>query len=162
KWSYIPTDSFAVGDDIWNGRVALGDDVFMIGMFVDHDGDQVNVPSARFGNISVMPLPFANIRQGTGLQTPSYVIDMHSRSGFSGSPVFMYRPPQQDLPEQLVPATHRNVNIDTIFRFLGIHFGQFPEEWEIGRRKPRRTEARKRGLITDGAYVTGWSGMTIV
>src|SRR5262249_17607473 len=37
KWSYIPTDSFAVGDDIWNGRVALGDDVFMIGMFVDHD-----------------------------------------------------------------------------------------------------------------------------
>jgi hypothetical protein len=85
KWSYVPTDMFAEVEDIQNGRVGIGDDVFMAGLFIDHDGDAVNVPSSRFGNVSVLPTPFSKIRQPTGFKAPTYVVDMHSRSGFSGS-----------------------------------------------------------------------------
>ncbi len=96
-WSYIPTDMFADIEDIQNGDVAVGDDVFMAGLFVDHDGGAANIPSSRFGNISVLPTSLSTIMQNTGYEAPTYVIDMHSRSGFSGSPVFIYRTPGQDL-----------------------------------------------------------------
>src|SRR5258707_1186988 len=66
----------------------VGDDTFMIGLFLDHAGVTTNVPSARFGNISMLPNPRATIRQSTGYDGVSYVVDMHSRTGFSGSPVF--------------------------------------------------------------------------
>ena len=46
---------------------------------------------------------------------------------------------------------------------LGIHWGQFPEKWEIiGKTKPTKKEARRKALITDGKYVDGLSGMTCV
>jgi hypothetical protein len=172
EWSYIPTGMFAIPSDIQYGYVAVGDDVFMVGLFVDHGGEAVNVPSSRFGNISVLPTPFAKIRQETGLEAPSYIVDMHSRSGFSGSPVFMYRTPGQDLttpadmqfrlPRYQMTRDDLRITSDTIFKFLGIHFGQFAEEWERGEPGANRAENRKRGLIDDGAYVIGWSGMTTV
>ena len=97
SWSYVPTDMFVQPEDIRGQEIAVGDDVFMIGLFVDHHGDAVNAPSSRFGNISVLPTSLSMIRQPTGLEAAAYVVDMHSRSGFSGSPVFMYRTPGQDL-----------------------------------------------------------------
>jgi len=36
-------------------EIGPGDDVFMVGRFVDHDGKDTNVPSVRFGNISTLP-----------------------------------------------------------------------------------------------------------
>jgi hypothetical protein len=52
---------------------------------------------------------------------------------------------------------------ETIFLFLGIHFGQFGEEWETAEQTiTTAAESKKRGLIRDKAYVKGWSGMTTV
>lgn len=53
------------------------------------------------------------------------------------------------------------LRVSTLFRLLGLHWGQFPEEWEL-RRVSKVSEARKKGLITEGAYVKGMSGMTCV
>src|SRR5205823_82762 len=70
-----------------------------IGLFVDHDGVTTNVPSARFGNISMLPNKNATIEQPTNYRGESYVVDMHSRTGFSGSPVFVYRTFGSDLTQ---------------------------------------------------------------
>jgi hypothetical protein len=53
-------------------HISVGDDAFMIGLFVDHDGMTTNVPSARFGNISMLPnsIRFNNNRPW-GLTVPS-------------------------------------------------------------------------------------------
>jgi hypothetical protein len=156
----------------------VGDDVFMVGLFVDHAGVTTNIPSARFGNISMLPNPRATIRQSTGYDGVSYVIDMHSRTGFSGSPVFAYRTFGSDLTEQW---GHRfdNLKIDdwgseqrrsgtlevrTLFNFLGIHRAQFPEELEISnkiKRRPKK-DAKKKELLPEGSYIEGMSGMTCV
>ena len=179
RWSYVPTDLFAQVEDIHNGNVAVGDDVFMAGLFIDHDGGAVNVPSSRFGNISVMPTHHSMIEQDTGMRAPVYVIDMHSRSGFSGSPVFVYRTPGQDLTTPIEmqfqvqidknwldrsPLRTEDVRVraNTIFNFLGIHIGQFAEEWETRDTIKVGAESKKRGLIKDRAFVKGWSGMTVV
>ena len=147
----------------------------MIGLFVDHDGATMNVPSARFGSISMMPNDKATIKQSTGYKGPSFVVDMHSRQGFSGSPVFAYRTFGNDLADIAADfefhefKTSRGFGdtvsgkfrVDNLLKLLGIHWGQFPEKWEL---KPgeKIEEARKASLITEGGYVEGMSGMTCV
>lgn len=49
-------------------------------------------------------------------------------------------------------------------KLLGIHWGQFPERWELARGVPSKEEAdpTKAELIVDRQYVKGLSGMTCV
>ena len=166
-------------------HVGVGDDVFMLGLFIDHYGVSENVPSARFGNISMMPNSKAKIKQATGYMGESFVLDMHSRTGFSGSPVYVYRTFGANLtepwgtqfenleldwnimdsggpdgPQQVGPLRGR-IRSHTLFRFLGIHWGQFPERWELRDRSELNAESRQ-DLIVEGGYVNGMSGMTTV
>jgi hypothetical protein len=166
--------------EIMTNRIGVGDDVFMIGLFVDHNGITTNVPSARFGHISMMPDERALIEQETGYQGISYVVDMHSRSGFSGSPVYVYRTFGSDLDDTWgfpfkeleisnwgsgmrgFPLSGR-MRVDTLFLFLGIHWAQFPEQWEMHDKSTLKESAKSRkGLIAEGGYVEGFSGMTCV
>lgn len=154
--------------------VSIGDDVFMVGLFVDHAGVATNVPSARFGNISMLPNPRAKVKQPTGYLGESFIVDMHSRTGFSGSPVYVYRTLGNDLEDNFfgedveltgVRISDRGddfrgrLRVSHFFRFLGIHWGQFPERWEL-RNASQMSEAN--GLVTNGGYVEGMSGMTCV
>jgi hypothetical protein len=105
-------------DEIESLRLGPGDDVFMIGRFVDHDGRTRNMPAARFGNISVMPI--SGIEQPTKAKLESYVLDVHSRTGYSGSPVFVYRTIGHDLSSfPVISSTPPHQFV----RFLGIHWG---------------------------------------
>jgi hypothetical protein len=132
-------------------QIGPGEDTFMIGRFVDHDGGGTNVPAARFGNISVMPQP---IKQPTGSLEPSYILDMHSRTGYSGSPVFVYRTAVSDPFSSGI-----TVSPDSQFTYLlGIHWGQFPELWEIGK-VAKTPEALS--ITDDAKHVKGLSGMTM-
>jgi hypothetical protein len=131
-----------------------GDDAFMVGRFIDFDGEETNVPAVRFGHVSMMK---AKIEQETLFKGRSIVVDMHSRTGFSGSPVFVYRtlgshfmPAAQ--PGQVLTGGGHNL------RLLGIHWGQFPEDW------PVKSKALP-GAFFKQAYehsVSGFSGMTCV
>ena len=70
--------------------VGVGDDTFTVGRFLGHDGRERNLPTARFGRISMMPLkPIKN--PTTGLLEESFLIESRSLPGYSGSPVFVYR-----------------------------------------------------------------------
>jgi hypothetical protein len=175
KWNPVSTGLFAGIEEIKAGDVAVGDDTFMLGLFVDHDAVTTNIPSARFGNISQLPSPLAKIQQKNGFMGECYIVDMHSRTGFSGSPVFMSRTLGQDLSKSIelqlsvtpppIAASPRII-VKTIFVFLGIHVGQFPEEWEAGISKAEMSDGKKRGLVMECDYasirIQGVSGMTIV
>jgi hypothetical protein len=151
----IHLDIFLDRDDVPKLKVGAGEDVFMIGRFVDHDGAASNVPAARFGNISVMPQVMP---QPTGAKhLTSYILDVHSRTGYSGSPVFVYRTVFSDLTAP--PASIEGGPHSHFVRLLGIHWGQFPEKWEVkSREKPQNTEALIEG---DERYIEGMSGMTL-
>ena len=66
RYALIPAEGFLSREDIDKSKLGPGEDVFMVGRFVDHDGGQVNSPAVRFGNISVMPTP-SNKRQVNSL-----------------------------------------------------------------------------------------------
>jgi hypothetical protein len=144
-------------EDVAKFEIDAGDDVFMVGRFVDHDGGQTNRPSLRFGHISMTD---AAIVQNTGYAGASFVIDMHSRSGYSGSPVFVYRTTGSIFQKEQTISVGGH-----LVRLLGIHWGQFPENWELARLasgNAKHEEELEANLITDGQYVKGLSGMTCV
>jgi hypothetical protein len=151
---------------IKDARIGPGDDVFMIGRFMDHDGGQSNRPALRFGNIAMDPTP---IQQDNGVRADAYCIDLHSRSGYSGSPVFVYRTPHSDLEPPPIQRTSNfglpiQPSSGVFFLLLGIHFAQFPEMWEVTSRGKLRnkSDSRREPLLTDGKYIKGLSGMTCV
>ncbi|RJG56130.1 serine protease [Sphingobium terrigena] len=168
--AWVSTSQFVDGE---TSDAHVGDDVFMVGRFVDFDGIETNKPATRFGTISLMDAP---ITQQTGYRGNSIVADMHSRTGFSGSPVYVYRPgttrvlpfsipnPSIDIGKiDVAKVTRRKwgVGNNVVVRLLGIHWGQFPELWEI-KMGLSATASQEHALVTEGAYVRGLSGMTCI
>jgi hypothetical protein len=133
------------------------DDVFMVGRFIDYDGAETNAPAARLGHISVMHAP---VEQPNGFRGRSIIVDVHSRSGFSGSPVFVYR----TLGSHFIQGGPGTIltNVSHYVKLLGILWGQFPEQWELRNEEAKREASHSASLITKGQYVSGWSGMSTV
>jgi hypothetical protein len=67
-------------------NVGIGDDVVLVGRFVNHEGEQRNQPTARFGMIAQMPGD--KVYTDVGAQE-AFLADIRSIPGYSGSPVFV-------------------------------------------------------------------------
>jgi hypothetical protein len=163
RYSFLPIEGCVTREKIIEQRIGPGDDVFMVGRFVDHDGVTLNRPAVRFGNISIDPTP---IVQSTGIAADSYCLDLHSRTGYSGSPVFIYRTPGFDLEDVLTSAPNASRQLllagTNLFMLLGIHYAQFPELWEVTDKGKLINQAATEPLLTDGKFIKGLSGMTCV
>jgi Trypsin-like peptidase domain len=89
KYNFISSHLFFLTPEIISHcAIGPGDDVFMVGRFIGHDGKQSNLPTARFGNISRMD--GEPIEDKYGIRQDSFLVDIRSISGYSGSPVFVY------------------------------------------------------------------------
>jgi hypothetical protein len=71
-------------------NIGPGDDVFVVGRFILHDGKQRNQPTVRFGAIAQMP--GEKIQLPDGSEQESFLVEARSISGYSGSPVFTQIP----------------------------------------------------------------------
>lgn len=71
-------------------QIDVGDDVFIMGLFVQRPGKERNLPIARFGAISRMPHePIRMEREpGAYFDAQAYLVEVKSWGGHSGSPVF--------------------------------------------------------------------------
>lgn len=166
EFSAVPMHRFVTQEEVQRCTFGPGEDVFMIGRFVAHDGGKANQPVVRFGNIGAMPSPIL-LTQSDNKRHECYCIDMRSRAGFSGSPVFLYRVFGQDLEGndmsdlmQMI-ATGDSARCNWVLLrssylgLLGIHCGQFPEKVMLQRFDDKQNDSVQ-------AYVDGVSGMTIV
>jgi len=91
RYGFVPRASFITARDIMQQterppRIGTGDEVFFLGRFAIHDGKQRNLPTARFGNIAL--LPSEPIPHPSGIRQQSFLVEARSLSGYSGSPVF--------------------------------------------------------------------------
>lgn len=122
--------------------LGIGDDVVMVGRFINHDGRQTNQPTVRFGNISMVPgLPI----KVEGLATPqeAYLIETRTIPGYSGSPVFL-EVPTWELLWNAPGSRRRAIGEDTrvLSRLIGVAGG-----WLYGKR---------RRVTSAGREVKGW------
>ena len=90
-----------------------GEDVVMIGRFIEYGGKLTNTPCVRFGNISMLPVEPMEVN-AYGAREHLFLVEMRSLSGFSGSPVMLMRNPGPNLAPDL--NVHREW-------FLGIDEG---------------------------------------
>ena len=121
--SVVHTTEFLTQDLKEKEKIGIGEDVFMVGLYVDLPALGKRPPSVRFGNISMDPY---RIEQFNGSVADSYCIDMRSRGGYSGSPVFVYRTPGYDLEEQLASSRMESSLLfsgTNHLSLLGIHWG---------------------------------------
>lgn len=96
KFRGIPPSMFVTSDTIKTEDIGPGDDTYMVGRFVSHEGKQRNQPSVRFGNIAMMP--GEPLKHPLGHFQDSFVVEMRSVSGYSGSPVFLHVLPFASRP----------------------------------------------------------------
>ncbi len=101
----IPVSLFLSREIININDVGPGDDVFTIGRFIQHDGKQKNTPVVMFGNISMMPNEKVRISTADSQMhdQDAFLVETHSLSGFSGSPVFLNRILNNENAEQRTP-----------------------------------------------------------
>jgi len=105
-------------------RVGPGDDVFVVGRFINSQGKVRNIPSVRFGNIAQMPHePIEQKRVFGEFQQESFLVEARSISGFSGSPVFLILHAASSRQE---PGFRLHTDV---FRLLGIQWG-YIQDWE--------------------------------
>ena len=62
----------------------------MVGRFVSHEGKQQNSPAVRFGNIAMMQKE--KIIDERGVAQESFLVEIRSLPGYSGSAVLIYSP----------------------------------------------------------------------
>jgi hypothetical protein len=126
--SAIPVEKLITKEVIELEGIGPGDDAFIIGRFIAYGGKKSNAPSVRFGNISMMPgEPVVNPK--TGAKQECFLVESHTISGYSGSPVFV-----QILPNTMRPIQHPAVPLLTLghmakdFKMwlLGIDHGHLP------------------------------------
>jgi hypothetical protein len=92
--------------------IGLGDEVFIVGLFRSHFGQQRNIPIIRVGNLAMVKgEPVSTKYCG---YTEAYLVEARSISGLSGSPVFIN-----------VPIFHPGGGTVTQFFLLGLMHGHF-------------------------------------
>ena len=87
KLNMTPMKMSATKDVIEQKRIGIGDETFVIGLFVPHFGREVNEPIARIGNIAAFPREPISTEIG---EVNAYLIETRSTSGLSGSPVYVH------------------------------------------------------------------------
>jgi hypothetical protein len=89
KTNCLHYDLAITPSDIRAHNVGPGDDIFVVGRFINHEGKQQNHPTVRSGIIAQMPGEAISFPDGT--EQDSFLVEARAISGFSGSPVFLNR-----------------------------------------------------------------------
>jgi hypothetical protein len=140
-------------------NIGIGDDAFLIGRFINHDGVQKNEPSVRFGAIAQMPKN--KIKTKTGEQE-AFLVEAKSIAGYSGSPAFaLISDKRSQEYRRKIESMRGNPTAMLImqaqaaaelFLFLGIDCGHIIDEQPV-----YNADGKK-----NGQYIESNTGMSIV
>jgi hypothetical protein len=125
----VSTDQFEVDSLVAEHLVGIGDEVFFIGLFSEHPGSERNQPIARFGTIALMPEEKILVDVGDSqARISAYLVEARSWGGHSGSPAFVYFPPDRfgdriqlldHLPVFLLGLVQGHYSIKGDVKFVG-------------------------------------------
>jgi hypothetical protein len=163
EFAYVSISDYATTTAQLEGpdRYGPGDECFMVGRFITHDGTQRNLPSVRFGNIAMMPLePFRH----HGAEVDAFMVETRSQAGYSGSPVFVFRKTVDvQIPIRDVSAYKASVREITVtgreeyeIKLLGVDFAHLPNKVSI-----QSDDPIAQGMLENAKVEVG-SGMLAV
>jgi len=157
KYAYIEASRLISPENIrWGFGPTVGDNCLMVSRYVNHEGEQFDRPVVRFGNLSMFPEPV--LQMGRSFDQESFLVDMRSVPGFSGSVVLIYftQPGTVAGIEKLggghFPPGPDNPAREIISKYwvLGIDWGHLPVSqkiWENGTSKRVKAESNMAGVV---------------
>jgi hypothetical protein len=123
----VPISQFLTEDTRYLFEIGPGDPCFMVGRFVNHEGKEKNIPSARFGQIAQNPGDKVVVGD---VEQESFLVEVRSIGGFSGSPVYVYLDQWYGRPmavgRVLPDGTSYNPNFPKTVWLLGINWAMVP------------------------------------
>ena len=122
----VQEELFLSKDKAEQEAIGVGDDVFMVSRLLGRDGLERNEPIVRFGNLALgEPAKMRQDGPRNGIQQESYLVEMRSVSGHSGSPAFLLLPHGSIRPNAPRPRPR------TDFYFLGVDWGHVPSRHDV-------------------------------
>lgn len=137
KIQAIPCKMLATDAIIRREETGIGDEIFFVGLFSEHYGQEHNLPVVRFGNISLMPAEKLSVRvaEDSIISVNGYLVEAMSWPGHSGSPVFIYYPFDREPGTSRVavfPLKEPDPLSGTEqFKLLGLVSAHYPIEQEV-------------------------------
>ncbi len=170
KFNFVSPDSFIDKRKIAEMNMGPGDETFIVGRFINHEGKQQNLPTVRFGCVAQMPIE--PVRQDMGFEQESFLVEARSIGGYSGSPVFLFIPamsPRENVENWNLPPAgqwQRGIVYGCLVShgpwLLGVDWGHI-NDWEpvrdasgqpVNPRNPRAVQVKMNtGLM---AVVPAW------
>lgn len=102
EYWYVPDEKLLSREDIdpehHPRQISPGDDCVMVGRYINRELRQFDRPVVRFGNLAMLPELIHQDERA--FDQESFLVDMRSHAGFSGSPVFVY---YEDLGWRFLP-----------------------------------------------------------
>jgi hypothetical protein len=96
----LPYDRLASSEYVRENRIGEGDQLFVVGLFPPYAGSERSQPIVRLGNVALMPrepVPLLlDPASRDRVSVDAYLIQLHSWGGQSGSPAFIYYPPDRE------------------------------------------------------------------
>jgi hypothetical protein len=132
KYSQIPFEEANLSHEMLREyQIGPGDEVVSAGRFVDIHGIQQITPLIRSGIIaSKGPIPIRAPKSLPWKEERVWMVEMRSRTGFSGSPVFVYIPPWQ--PNYVEGSARKYGNWFYGPWLLGVQSNEIPGELDEG------------------------------
>lgn len=116
---FVTTKKLVTPQILATHQVGLGDDIFMIGRFLNLQGTKDRLaPAVRLGSISSMSQPVWN--SVINKNQESFAVEMRSRTGFSGSPVAVFR---SDRTVPVAADEYRGSPTERWWWLLGVNWG---------------------------------------
>jgi hypothetical protein len=129
-------------------NIGVGDDVFMVSRLLGYDGGERNEPIVRFGNLALGKPTRINQGPPRHLMQESYIVEMRSVCGCSGSPVFILR--NKTIIHEGQLARHSEVWL------LGIDWGHLPEGAPVVTDSGDQTDMRAETASAIATVVPAW------
>ena len=132
---FVGIEMFITDEAVREYNIGPGDEVFLAGRLINHDGRQRNVPSVRFGSISM--LPTEPIPHPRGIMQESFLVELFSLEGYSGGPVFVYfhpfslRPGRGKLPASTTLTNRGLVERNIGPLLLGVNWGHIHHKEKV-------------------------------
>jgi hypothetical protein len=99
----IPLVSFLSDETRINQGIGEGDEIFIVGLFSRHTGNQKNLPIIRMGTIAMISdEPIQTQKFGS---IEAYLIEARSIKGLSGSPVFVLKQNGIRIAQHIIPSS---------------------------------------------------------
>jgi hypothetical protein len=115
----IPFGMCATDQTFSDHEIALGDEVFISGLFRHHFGIKRNIPIVRIGNLAA--LNEERVETKSYGEIDAYLVEARSTGGLSGSPVFLNLGIVRQIGGQVKHTTGKG----PIFFLLGLVHGHF-------------------------------------